>query len=429
VTEEYSERTFWAEAEQEAVERYHVDGEVIIEWFPQADGTMEFRFVEPEWLKTPPQYAGDPRFSFGVETAPGDVNTVVAYWILRDPQNPASLERVPAEYTSHWKANVRRAAKRGLPTFYSVRENLERAEKLLRNTGTLAQIAATFAVIREHSGPVAGAESMRQSLTQSAGTDPRTGADRRVQTYEPGGVIDISPGMKMNVAPANLNTAGYMETHAAELRAVAACLCWPEYLVSADASNGNYSSLKVAESPTVKDSKRNQATWARRFAGAKYRGKRIIDPPVMLRVIEWAVTCRRLPPEALTQVRVIATPPVLEVRDPIQTVSVQERRLVMGVTSRRAICTENGDDYEQVQRDLANEPQTPEGGKAKGQTVKDSPGVDAETGPAADPGSQADEQANGTANGNGNGRERAGAIPFWLGKARLGGGWLRRRGG
>jgi len=76
--------------------------------------------------------AGDPAASFGVLTEPTTSETPLAYFV--------DCRRVEADQVQHRKANVDANVKRGLPLLYPVRKNLRRAEKLLRNMSTVAEI-------------------------------------------------------------------------------------------------------------------------------------------------------------------------------------------------------------------------------------------------------------------------------------------------
>jgi hypothetical protein len=61
-----------------------------------------------------------------------DVETVIAYYVDGEAVDPAEIQ--------HRKANVDANVKRGIPTWWPVSSNLRRAEKLLRNMTTVAEI-------------------------------------------------------------------------------------------------------------------------------------------------------------------------------------------------------------------------------------------------------------------------------------------------
>ena len=141
--DEFVRLNHWHRRQQEIVRRKDRDGECFLRFFPAADGTTRVRFVEPDQVAAPAERVGDPSASFGVQTDPDDVETVLGYWI--------DGRLVDAAEIQHRKANVDANVKRGLPLFYPVRKNLRRAEKLLRNMSVVAEIQSAIAVIRKHS--------------------------------------------------------------------------------------------------------------------------------------------------------------------------------------------------------------------------------------------------------------------------------------
>ena len=134
----------WARRQQEAALRLDRDGEVFLRYFAGPGGMTLVRFVEPGQVTAPAEAARDPSLSFGIATDADDVETVHAYYVDGVP--------LDADAMQHRKANVDANVKRGLPLFYPVRKNLRRAEKLLRNMSTVAEIQSAIALIRKHHG-------------------------------------------------------------------------------------------------------------------------------------------------------------------------------------------------------------------------------------------------------------------------------------
>ena len=162
VLDDFVQINKWHQRQQEIVRRKDRDGECFLRLFIAADGTARVRFVEPGQVATPPQAAADPAAAMGIQTEPDDVETVLGYSdrrpVGRRPERPAP------------QGERRRERAAGLPLFYPVRKNLRRAEKLLRNMSTMAQIQSAIALIRKHQS-AAGA-----ALEQFV----RDGADREV---------------------------------------------------------------------------------------------------------------------------------------------------------------------------------------------------------------------------------------------------------
>ena len=86
--------------------------------------------------------------------------------------------------------------------------------------------------------------------------------------------------------------------------AAAAGTSMPEYMLTSDASNANYSSTLIAESPTVKNFERMQQTEIE------------ADRKVLLLAVRVAEDAGRLPAGVSNRITIDATAPSLVVRDP-----------------------------------------------------------------------------------------------------------------
>jgi capsid protein len=102
---------------------------------------------------------------------------------------------------------------------------------------------------------------------------------------------------------AGIDAGRYVTVLQAELRAIASRLVMPEFMLSSDASNANYSSTMVAEGPAVKMFDRLQHEMIAE------------DIELFRRVLSHAAAAGRLPFEALASVEIRGVPPTLAVRD------------------------------------------------------------------------------------------------------------------
>jgi capsid protein len=341
VLDEFIERNAWGRRQQEIVRRRDRDGEVFLRFFTAADGAVRVRFVEPGQIATPPERAGDPAASFGIQTDPDDVETPLAYYIDGRPVDAADIQ--------HRKANVDANVKRGLPLFYPVRKNLRRAEKLLRNMSAVAGIQSAIALIRRHRhGTRAGIEQFAAGSADAAGTRPgaRTAHYRR---FAPGTILDVHGGVEYDFPAAALDAGKYVAVLQAELRAIASRLVMPEFMLTSDASNANYASTLVAEGPAVRMFARLQAEQA------------ADDVSVMWRVVTAAIAAGRLPHEVLTTIEIQAGPPTLAVRDPLQEAQAMAIEHQAGVLSLQTWSQRRGLDYDQEQANRAAHANTQRG--------------------------------------------------------------------
>jgi capsid protein len=274
-----------------------------------------------------------PHASFGIQTEPDDVETVVGYFLDGRP--------VPAHEIQHRKSNVDANTKRGLPLYYPVTKNLRRIEKLLRNMSVVAEIQSAIALIRKHRGVSrSGVEQFVADQSQHASQDS-TGRTRTLSHYAPGTILDAPAGLEYDFPASGIDAASFVTVLQAELRAVAARLVMPEFMFTSDASNANYASTLVAEGPAVKMFQRLQANLAAE------------DSDVLWQVIENAVAAGRLPQGTRQLVDLQITPPSLRVRDQNKECQVERIAFESGILSPQTWSLRLGLDYDQEQKNLA----------------------------------------------------------------------------
>ena len=347
--EDFMQENDWFRRQQEIQRRKDRDGEAFLRIFVNSEGQTAVRFVEPEDVFTPSELsangmvAGDHTLrnggvsgngeisgevgsqesgvvNFGIQTDAADAESIQGFWIRG--------EFVPASEIQHRKANADFAVPRGLPLFYPVRKNLQRAEKLLRNMSVVAEVQSAIAIIRKHSGGSRlGIESFAASAADASfhvpggwGTSdgPRSLFYRH---YSPGTILDTSAGVEYQFPVAAVDAGRYIQVLQAELRAIASRLVMPEFMLTADASNASYSSTMIAEGPAVRMFERLQ--------------KELISEDIQLfrRVLLHGVQAGRLPVQVLTDVRISVIPPRLSVRDRLEEVQAGKILVELGAMS------------------------------------------------------------------------------------------------
>ncbi|MCE5267352.1 MAG: phage portal protein [Planctomycetaceae bacterium] len=328
VLDEFVRLNRWHQRQQEIVHRKDRDGECFLRLFPAADGSTRVRFVEPAEIATPSERSGDPSASFGVQTDPDDVETVVGYWI--------GGRLVDADQIQHRKANVDANVKRGLPLFFPVRKNLRRAEKLLRNMSVVAEIQSAIAIIRKHQAvTAAGLADFVAAGADLSVANSGTGRTSHFRRYAPGTILDAAAGTDYQFPAAGIDAARYVTVLQAELRAIASRLVMPEFMLSSDASNANYSSTMVAEGPAVKMFDRLQHDMLED------------DIALLWRVLSHAATIGRLPSDALANVDIQGIPPRLAVRDRLKEAQADQILVRNRAMSVQTMSIRNGLDPEQ----------------------------------------------------------------------------------
>jgi len=330
----------WHDYEQELVRRGFRDGEWFLRFFPQHNGRCQVRVVEPEHVTAGGTNATDDML-YGVQTPAGDVGGwPLNFWVVTDPTRPTP-KPIDAASILHVKFNVDRNSKRGLPALYSVGENLERVEKTLRNFAIMAQVMATYAVIRKHknSGKTA-VDNFAKSLQTSSSINPYTGEETPTKQLVPGGVFDAPDATDYEFPASAINVAGYVQTMQADLRAMGCRLVFPEYMISGDASNANYGSTMSAEAPMVRKFQREQQKYVQSFAASRSG-----SPSVMYRVLSIAEHAGRLPGGSVSLLRIKATPPNLIAKDPNKETQRLSTLNKAGILSKEDWAKAEGLDY------------------------------------------------------------------------------------
>jgi len=342
VLDGFVERNRWHSRQQEIRLRLDRDGECFLRFFGDDGGDgLTVRFIEPEQVRTPGRLTGDKNVRYGIRHKPGDVETVLAYYV--------DGEDVDAAEVQHRKANADFTAPRGIPVFYPVRKNLARAAKILRNMSTVAEIQAAIAMVREHvSASQAKVQEYVSQMADVKATDRTTGRTRTYKEYPAGTIIDHGPGTKYTFPASGIDVSRYVQALQAELRAIASRLCMPEFMLSSDASNANYASTMVAEGPAVKMFQRLQAETIH------------ADLAVMKRAITAAAAAGRLPENILDLVDIDADGPSVQTRDRLKDAQADQILFTAGVMSAQTFAARHGLDYgfEREQLDTDQERET-----------------------------------------------------------------------
>lgn len=262
------EKNRWlGELEFEAFNTLLEDGEQVwlIEPCKFDRSKIRLRLEQPDFLTEPtsPMHVSDAmgwasadvEWKYGIAAPDNDAGTALAYHVLRYNETEASV--YTPDQVVHVKSNVRSYVKRGVSDFYPVWQTLRRMEKLLGNTTQGAAVQAAIAYIREHAPGTTSSEvkSWLGGRADRTDTAQTANGSRAFQTRKavPGTIVDMPAGAKYHAGPlGGSQTPIYLEVIQQALRIVGLRWQMPEYMVSGDASNANYASTMVAESPFVK---------------------------------------------------------------------------------------------------------------------------------------------------------------------------------
>lgn len=321
------QRNRWRLMEREAFCRVHRDGEAFIRSHRLSTGMTVFRFVEPSEVETPDRLSSDADVQFGVRYHHDDDQLPIAYFI--------SGEEVSALDVQHRKNEVDFSSPRGVSTLFTIEPNLERAQKLLKNMSVVVQIQSAIAMIRRHAkASPRQAENFSASRALLERTNAITGKIDRYSKLPAGAVIDVTGDVEYDFPATGLDPSRPIEVLQAELRAVASSKGMPEFMIGSDASNANYSSTLVAESPATKMFQREQSD--------------LMDHnrQLIIEAAEYAVTRGRLPADVMDALELVITPPSVTSHDPAAQAQTNQIYHEMRAKSLKTIQQEIGLDVE-----------------------------------------------------------------------------------
>lgn len=279
LAEQLNANNWPGEYEMEAFDQLVEDGEQL--WVVEPDrydeSLVRFRLEQPEFLTEPGQpeaVAAELGMESGLDwkygiAAPYDESwRSLAYHVL--PYDAIEARVYDGRYVEHVKSNVRRYVKRGVSDYYPVWQTLNRMEKLLGNTLEGSAVQASIAYIIEHAesmsnSDIAGFVDLQADAEQIRPTQRGSRTLRGRETF-PGTVHHTPSGAKYHQGPLGTSHSPiYLDVIAQAMRVVGIRWQMPEYMVSGDASNANYASTLVAESPFVKSCKAQQYAIAKAY--------------------------------------------------------------------------------------------------------------------------------------------------------------------
>lgn len=341
VIDEFLDRSVWWDWERELFRREHRDGDELRRYFVGSDNRLVFRPVEPEHLVDPPGIKhDDPEWSMGVRRKADDPYTILGYWIAYDG-NPAHGVEVPASEIDHRKANVDKCIPRGLSDFFVVKDIAVDLLKLITNVNRGAQVLAAIAWIESQAPGVlkSEVEAMAGLEAEYTQTNPLTSQTDYYQRLKPGSKIRTNAGKTYNAAPLAQNTMNFVEIVRLCRQALGARWSASEILTG-DASNANYASSIVAESPFV-----HRATTEQYSQAQSHR-------MTMFRALRLAEAAGKLPSGFCDNVDVQVEPPAITGRKPAEEAAADEIEQRLGIVSPQTQADRRGYNWEREQEQI-----------------------------------------------------------------------------
>jgi hypothetical protein len=231
------------------------DGEVFAQLQPDQRGTTRLCLIPPvsitdcgDWAEASDRYPHATNFYFGVHSADHDPTMIHGYSRLWPD---GTWQYIQAHTVEHYRANVPRAAKRGVSDFLPAWQWLQAHNRLMRNTVAGASELSAVAYIIEYAEQVsqAAAYSMRSALADLSYTIQTPNGSKTIQKEikPPGSVLNVPKGQTYQPGPAGAERGiSFVEIAAAVLRIIGQRFCMPEGMVSGDDSNNSYASSLTA---------------------------------------------------------------------------------------------------------------------------------------------------------------------------------------
>jgi len=374
----FDDNDWQADLEAEIHWRSREDGESPLVLIPRGWQT-EVQLLEPDWIVQPydsrdleewldymgADIAGEQVWHLGVHATSRRTSRPLGYhcvfdgagsdWSYYPAEDVPLAIRLRTGVLELVKRNVPRNVVRGLSDFYPVLQRLERMHKLSINVETTAAIQAAIAFIREHlptktSGQISDLRSANKTETYQKRLPDGTQRTTYRQKYTPGTVIDTN-GTKYTHGPMGQSSAPqYLDVIQSALRLTGSRWSMPEYMISADASNSNYSSTLIAGSPFVQCREADQRFYASRFHRIDWKVLRIAYEGG--RFSGFAVSWEQL--EAMLDVDV--TPPDITIANKREDADIKAIEHAAGVLSVRTWIKESGRDVDEELKNIASEP-------------------------------------------------------------------------
>jgi hypothetical protein len=339
--------------------------------YKQRDGFPKLRNVEPDevtepndpypverWLGTLDKY--ESFWKFGVHTRfckelkKEDVEGPLGYHLAYD-DGGIDWDYIPSDNMIHIKRNVGRRAKRGVSDFLATEMTLEKAHKLGARTADGALAQASIAYIRKWEASQTDVQAMVDSsfgFNVKAPKDNST-EERRAVSLDKTKIVDVPAGATYEAGPmGQLRSPVFVEVAQYLLRLSAVRWSMPEFMISGDASNANFASTLVTESPFVKARERDQRQAIKAIKELVWKSLKIMWNAGYFRryANDWAVLVR------LVDINVTA--PEVATRDHAAMATTNEILVRNKIKSKRTWAEEEGLDYEAEQANMEDEPST-----------------------------------------------------------------------
>jgi capsid protein len=321
----------WVKLQRECCRNVHRDGDYFIREFVDSLGMTHIRTIDPGQVRPDREN----RWPDGIITDPVDRQLVLAYLVDGEPVNASEVH--------HLKLNTDIDVLRGVPTMWSARENCLRGAKIVRNMAHVTEILAAIAAVEKFDGPIGSGDLgnfLDNLADKTSKTDVETGKIVRQRKIQPGSFLSLPRGQSIESNLDGRSLPGIVGARADILRTIAAEIAFPEFLLTADASNNNYASIREASAPATKNFQAQQGVFEEFFGEIVTS---VIRNGILLGVLR--------PAAAALEVAMVG--PQVEVNDKLKAAQTREIDMRVGILSHKTATEERGDlDFEEEQANI-----------------------------------------------------------------------------
>lgn len=321
---------------REFARRVWRDGECFLRLFVDENQTSTVRFIDPEQIGEPPEHTG----TQGIVTEPGDVETPLLYLVI-DPIDGSLRFEIPADELLHTRRGVDSNEKRGVTWFAPLIEPLAQFDRWLDTELTARKLQASIVLWRKVQGGPSRATSVADA--SQTGTLYENGGTTRRERFRAGTILTTSQGTELEYLQPNTNFGDAVPLGRLLLLCTAAGSGLPEFMLTSDASNGNFASTMVAEGPAVKLFQAEQQFFAAELE----------------RLWEWvirqAIARGELPEDTLDRVQPEWTFPQLVARDRNKDRLADVRLANAKILSRAEVARRDGTNPSTMRSEIADE--------------------------------------------------------------------------
>ncbi len=310
------------------------DGECFVRKFPSLSWPPQVRFLDPERIGPTPQHPE----SSGILTDPNDAESPTAYLMI-DPLSGDLQESIPADRMLHTRIGVDSNQKRGLTILRPILDVLDCFDSWMKTELLARKLQSSIVLWRK----VHGSPQQAEALAQAAQSGTNSPGGRRRERLQPGTILTTNQSTEIQFLQPQTNFGDAVPLGRMLLLAMAAGAGLPEFMLTADASNANYSSTMVAEGPAVKFFESEQAFYAAEFS----------------RFWRWvmseAIKAGLLPEHFFNMIEPAWTFPQLVNRDRSRERMADVRLVDSHILSRAEVARRDGVDPEKMQAEIRTE--------------------------------------------------------------------------